>query len=197
MTIRILFIAFLISGTILSQENKRDTIAAPSKISFEAGLIYPLYIGDNAAGQTYDFSVGFEAGITAHIKHSWYVQLSYSRTTFEVENQATVGFYDEGSVHRAKVLAKYRKEIGKGWQVSASLGTGYVDFSNKSESEKFHDTGFSIYAGVELAYTNWNFMQLFMAVDGNVDFLNTETSSQIQGIFNRAYAITPKFGIRF
>lgn len=200
MNIKLALFFLCLSGASLSQETVLDSIATPKaarSVNIEAAAVYPIYLGDNAASQAYQFDLGFNLGVMFHLSHPWYVMAAYQRNSFTVEDQALVGAYEKGAVNRARLLAVYRHSVSNQWQLSGTFGPGYVDFANRSQDEKFHDSGFSLCAGVEIAFTQIDFMDLYIAVDATADFLQTEASPQIEGFFHRAYALQPAFGIRF
>lgn len=197
MSIKYFSLLFLFPLFVFGQ-TEEITLKKKNKTGFvQAGISYPIYLGDNVAAEVYEFKPGFYASAFLFVKPRILAGVIFNYTNYTSNNIEVTGFFNEGVMERVVFGVGYDFTNGQDITILATMGIGYANFINRSQGETFRDSGTSFYASGSASKNIIKNVDGFFEITFAYDALNVEAPPEISDFFNTAISFTPALGLRY
>ena len=181
-----------------NQTDKEQEEEANRFISLQATLLQPVAFGDNFANDALSQKVGYNLAFRFYVYKSLFLGAEGGSFSADVENRELVGDYENSNANTYGITGGYSFSFNKLNSVDAAFAYGLTHYRNEKNGvdDRFVDDG--NYVKLQMQY-NYNLSQNFSvyAMAGwRYDFLDIDTSPQIDNFINEANYLTFGLGVK-
>ena len=181
------------------QTDKKQEEKTGRFISLQATLLHPVGFGDNFANDALSQKIGYNLALRFYLYKSFFLGAEGGSFSADVEKRELVGDFENSNANTYGITAGYSFSFNESHAIDAAVAYGFAHYRNekKDVDDRFVDDG--NYVKLQLQY-NYNFSQKFSiyAMAGwRYDFLDIDTSPQIDDFINEAHYLTFGLGVKY
>lgn len=194
-----LLAVFLFCGMLNSTAQEKDTLTPHygGRLQIDLGMHHNFALGENFLGDAYSLELGGEYGLDVFLTPNWLVGLRFDHIGSKVEKPEKLGNLKSTRIRTVALNGGYVYQLSPQLDISLLAAIGYASYKHKSSFDTdFKDNALALWFQPKVGYRITNSMGIFVAGRYRRDFMNIETSPDLEDYFGSANILSLSFGLR-